>query len=381
MNNLIYFDNAATGFPKPPEVKRAVMRSFREYGGNPGRSGHILSENASKIIYRCREKICELVNFDFPERVVLTPNATYALNFAIKGLANKGDNILISNFEHNSVYRPVYCLCNNSENCMSYNLFDASSPDDTIIVNNFLNSVQSNTKIAVVTAASNICGKVLPLKRISDICKNKNIKLIIDASQAMGHIEVNYKIIKPDVLCSAGHKGLYGPMGTGFAVFEKDINPFPIIEGGNGMVSELPVMGDELPEILEPGTLNVTGICGLEAGIIEIMNKSISYIESYCAEIENYISDKLKQLGAVIYSDFKYKTPIILFNIPGYQSNEVSSMLDRNGVCTRSGLHCSPLAHKALFTGEYGAVRISLGHFNTMDEAKKFIRIVERNFF
>ncbi len=377
-NKLIYFDNAATGYPKPESVKKAVIRAFDEYGGNPGRSGHVMSVKASQAVYRCRERICELLNFNKPERVVFTLNATHALNIAIKGLAKKGSHIIISNLEHNSVYRPVHHICSPKENEMSYSVFDAACVSDEKIICNFKSAIRDNTSLAVITVVSNICGKILPIREISDICAKHGIKLILDASQAMGHIEIDCNKINPSVLCSAGHKGLYGPSGTGFAVFFDDTIPETIIQGGNGLVSELPDMGTMLPEMLEAGTLNTVGICGLEAGIKYIMDFGIKNVECNCSEIERYIHDTLLECNAVIYSDFNNKTPITLFNIPGIPSEKISAYLDSQGVCVRAGLHCAPIAHKALFTGDNGAVRLSPGYASTMSDAKRFASVIHK---
>lgn len=376
INKLIYLDNAATGFPKPDSVKKAVIQAFDTYGGNPGRSGHELSVGASKAIFSCREKVCELLNFSYPERVVFTQNATYALNIAIKGIAEKGSHILISNLEHNSVYRPVYSLCNDPVNEMEYSLFDATAYNDDLIIKNFKKSIRHNTKLAVVTAASNVCGRILPLKELSAVCKENKIKLIIDASQLLGVVEFNFEEISPDVVCSAGHKGLYGPSGTGFAVFSEETNPNSVISGGNGIVSSIPDMGEVLPEKLEAGTLNTVGICGLEAGIKHILDVGVDYIGEKCGEIEKYITQELIGLGAILYSSFNNKTPIILFNFPKASAEHVTGFLDDSRICTRGGIHCSPLAHKALGTGEYGAVRISPGHFNTLNDAKRLISVI-----
>lgn len=376
-NNLIYFDNAATGFPKPNSVKRAVLNAFDKYGGNPGRSGHRLSSEASKAIYECREEICKLISFDSPERVVFTLNATHALNTAIKGIAEKEDHILISNLEHNSVYRPVYSLCSNPDNKMSFSVFDATGFGDDLVIDRFKSALRSDTRLVVVTYASNICGKLLPIKRISDICRQNNIKLIVDASQAMGLVDFSFDEISPDVLCTAGHKGLYGPSGTGFAVFSKNVSPKTFMEGGNGIVSMLPNMGEVLPEMLEAGTLNTVGICGLKEGIKYIREKNISEIAEKCSVIDRYVSNSLMELGAEVYSNYPIKTPITLFNIPGLSAEKVTQLLDENNICVRGGIHCAPLAHKALFTGEHGAVRVSYGCSNTIFEARTFINCVK----
>ena len=376
INNLIYFDNAATGYPKPQRVKYAVLRAFDEYGGNPGRSGHILSSEASKAVYRCREEVCALLRFDAPERVVFTLNATHALNMAIKGVAEKGDHIVISNLEHNSVYRPVFSLSSDPSNQISFSVFDAVSNNDDVITERFISALKEDTRLAVITHASNICGKILPVKKMADECHKRGIKIIVDASQTMGHVDIQFNEVNADVICTAGHKGLYGPPGTGFAVFSKHIEPRAILEGGNGLVSSLPDMGDYLPEKLEAGTVNTAGICGLCEGIRFIRERGICSIAEECERIDRYVSDELNHLGAVVYSKFDKKTPITLFNIPGMSADLVAAFLDNNGICTRGGIHCAPLAHKALFTGNNGAVRASYGYANTMSEAYRFVSMI-----
>ncbi len=377
-HNLIYFDNAATGYPKPHSVKKAVLRAFDDYGGNPGRSGHALSSAASKAVYRCREEVCKLIGYDAPERVVFTLNATHALNIAIKGIAEPNSHIIISNLEHNSVYRPVYSLSSDSSNHIAFSVFDAVSNNDDAVIESFISAIREDTKLAVVTHSSNICGKILPIKQIADECHKRGIKIIVDASQTMGHIDILFDEINADVICTAGHKGLYGPPGTGFAVFAKDTDPKAIIEGGNGLVSSLPVMGNYLPEKLEAGTVNTTGICGLCESIRFIREKGINSIAENCALIDRFVCEELSRLGANVYSKFSVKTPITLFNIPGLSADRVVEYLDNNGICVRGGIHCAPLAHKALFTGKNGAVRVSYGYANTMNEAYRFINTIGR---
>lgn len=374
--NLIYFDNAATGYPKPRSVIRAVNNAFSKFGGNPGRSGHTLSVDASRMVYGCRETICDFLNYKYPERVVFTPNASFALNLAIFGLYEKNSNIIISDLEHNSVIRPVYALVQNESNNITYTTFSAAWTSDELVISDFTSKICENTKLAVITYVSNICGRILPVEKISRICKEKNIRLIIDASQGCGEIPINLEELYFDAFCSAGHKGLYGPAGTGFVIFSKDCEPENLIFGGNGINSEIPYMSGDIPERLEVGTLNTVGICGLCEGIKFIDNLGVSSIHESCSEIRNYIEYELQNMGVAVYGDYTEKTPIILFNVPGFDASQVSSCLDDYGICTRSGLHCAPSAHKALFTGNSGAVRASLGYANTMSEAQQFIKCV-----
>lgn len=371
--SIIYFDNAATSYPKPQCVIKETVKAFSEFGGNPGRSGHTLSLNAARQIYQCREEICTLLNYNIPENVVFTQNTTHALNVAIQGLAVNDSHILISNLEHNSVIRPVYALSENPYRNISYSFFDATSGNDNDIIDSFKKALRPITKLAVVTACSNICGKIIPIDKISRICKERGIFLVVDAAQALGEIEIDASRLNADVICCAGHKGLCGPTGTGFAVFNKGVKPNCIVQGGNGILSEMPEMTGEMPELLEVGTLNTIGICGLKAGIRYLRHEGIECISERTRQLQKYITDGLLSMGANVYGNYSVKSPIILFNIPGENPAEISSYLDENNICTRSGLHCAPLAHKALATGENGAVRVSLGYANTATECSSFL--------
>ncbi len=376
-NKLIYFDNAATGYPKPQSVIYETVNAFSEYGGNPGRSGHKLSVSASSAIFSCREEVAKLLGYKYPERVVFTCNATMALNMAIKGLCTNNSHILISNFEHNSVLRPVYALCKNPNMKISHSVFRADFKNDSDVISDFLKMLRYDTRMVVVTYASNVCGRILPIREISEICRERRISLIIDASQALGETNVSLEGIYFDALCSAGHKGLYGPTGTGFAVFGKHAEPRAIIEGGNGILSFEREMRGELPERLEAGTLNTFGILGLCEGIKYVKNLGIDNIHSHCNSICEYLSGELVSRGAYLYSEYENKVPIILFNLKNFECDEVSFLLDNFDICTRSGFHCAPLAHKALGTDKIGAVRVSIGYSNTFDEARSFLEAID----
>lgn len=376
MEKIIYFDHAATSWPKPQCVFNAISGALREKGGNPGRSGHKLSVNAAKAIYECRESVCKLFSFDFPERVIFTQNATYALNMAIKGLCRRGNHVLISNFEHNSVLRPLHALLPFG---VEYSMFDASDENEEETVFCFKRAIKSNTKAAVITAASNVCGKILPLEKISKICKNHGIMLIVDGAQAGGVFPFDFTRSGADIVCLAGHKGLYGPQGTGIMICSQNCDPQSIIEGGNGMMSEDRSMGDILPEKLEAGTLNTPGICGLRAGIEYVISQTTEKIFGTTLMLTDYATEGLSVIeGVTLYGTYGVKAPIILFNKKGYSPNELASYLSQQGICTRSGLHCAPTAHAAIGSSPEGGVRISFGHNNTKTEIDKFLNIVNK---
>jgi len=375
----IYFDSAATSWPKPRQVVKAVSDSFGEYGGNPGRSAHSLSMNASLAVYGCRERVCSFVGCRDVENVVFTYNATYALNAAVKGLVSKGDHILFSNLEHNSVIRPIHALSLIPGMGVTYGVFDATGDDDEIL-DSFSSMILPQTRLAVITLASNVCGRVLPVKAISEVCKLHGITLIADGAQGAGSIPVHLERDGIDVLCLAGHKSLYGPQGVGVIVFGRGISPRAVIEGGNGVNSSSRLMDDSpLPERLEAGTLSVPCIRGLAAGIDYVDSVGADYIRERGLYLSNILVSGLSVIrGVSVYGDCTNRTPCICFNKAGISSEKMAQYLAENNVCVRSGFHCAPIAHKALGTGEYGAVRVSMSFGNTKKETDTLLSLVSK---
>ncbi len=378
IEKLIYFDHAATSYPKPESVIRAMNSAIRDKGGNPGRSGHILSYRAAKAIFECREKICELVSFSSPERIIFAQNTTHALNMAIRGLAGRDNHIVISNLEHNSVLRPVHALSQSGEG-ITYSVFDALDEDDDTVLFNFKSALRQNTRLAVITYASNVCGKILPVERIASVCKAKGIKLIVDAAQAGGVIPINFDTVGADVICFAGHKGLYGPQGTGVMICAESVEPECFIFGGNGVNSSDLGMGGILPERLEAGTLNTPGICGLCEGVKYVIKTTPEEIFGRSLLLCEYASQRLLDIENIrIHGNFGVRVPVILFEKAGMSPEKLSEHLSDAGICTRSGLHCAPLAHTALGTQDRGGVRISLSHLNTKNEIDRFLLALKR---
>ncbi|MBQ6846533.1 MAG: aminotransferase class V-fold PLP-dependent enzyme, partial [Oscillospiraceae bacterium] len=248
MSRLVYLDNAATSWPKPKNVINAVNESFLRCG-NPGRSGHEFSLYSMNAVYSCRETICSFFNFSHPENVIFTYNTTYALNLAIKGIMGNEGEIVISNLEHNSVIRPVKEMERQNKN-IRVKVFDALENDD-IVISNFTKALSDQTKMCVITMCSNVTGKIMPYKEISEICRQKRIALIFDAAQLAGLYPIDLSSLYFSAVCFAGHKSLYGIMGTGFCIFDKNIEPKSIIQGGNGTASLNAFQDMPLPERLE----------------------------------------------------------------------------------------------------------------------------------
>ncbi len=377
MERLIYLDHAATSYPKPQSVSRAMEDALRTKGGNPGRSGHTLSLRAARAVYECREKVCSLFHFDKPENVIFTQNTTYALNMAIKGVVRSGDHVVTSNLEHNSVLRPLYTLSRTRG--VTYSLFDATDDDDEQTVYCFKRALRDNTRVAVVTAASNVCGKLLPIRAIGAVCRAKGITLIVDCAQAGGIVPLDASVLNADFLCFAGHKGLYGPQGTGILLCCGNRVPEPLAEGGNGVQSESREMGEALPERLEAGTVNTPGICGLSAGIDFVKSVGTEEIFGRSLHMTRYLTDRLFEIdGVTVYGDYGVKAPVVLINKEGFSPNRLSSLLSDHGICTRGGLHCAPTAHEVLGSGKEGGLRVSLGHGNTKGELDRFLSVLSK---
>ncbi len=373
---MIYFDNAATTFPKPPEVVRAMVNCLKNLGGNPGRGAHPLALAAADAVYDARSEISAFFGGEKPENVVFTQNATQALNTAIFGAVKPGDHILISNLEHNSVYRPVHELYRRG--IASYSIFDALGTREQTLLN-IEKAFRRNTRLVITTHASNVCPKVLPVKEISALCRARGVYHIIDASQSAGIYELDIRD-GASIICAPGHKGLYGPQGSGFCLFadDFDFSRFsPSLYGGNGLNSEKAEMGRTPPESFEAGTLAVPNIAGLCEGVKFVKRLGISRIreheEALCKRIRNRLCAN-KNIKIFLPPESAGST--LLFGVNGEDSSKIAASLSEQGVCTRAGMHCSPLAHASLGTGG-DAVRLSFSVFNTEKEADEFCRILE----
>ena len=367
---MIYLDNAATTFPKPQAVYREAERVMRECGGNPGRGGHSLALAAAREIYRCREAVAELLGGE-PDRVVLTQNATQALNLTLKGILQKGDHVLTSALAHNSVRRPLHDLEKMGVEVEHYPIF-SREPLPTLIGR----MIRPSTRVVEITLRSNICSLELPLEEIAAVCRGKGspkgIILVVDASQAAGARPIALGKLGKAVICAAGHKGLYGLMGSGFALFSKEIAPQEVtslLSGGSGVGSKDAEMPDLFPERLEAGTQNPIAAASLRAGIEAVRAVGVEEIDRRERLLRRRLTAMLIGLGRVkVYLPHADSGAIVLFNHRSYSAEEVSDYLNSRGICTRAGLHCAPMAHQLLATPEGGALRASLGMFTTEEE-------------
>ena len=370
---MIYLDNAATTFPKPEAVYNAMMDCMKNYCANPGRAGHKLAMKAAREIYDTRENIAKLFNIDNPMNIVFTNNATDSLNLAIKGVVNKGDHIITTSMEHNSVIRPIKAL----EKVGVENTIVQCDDQGFLNIDDLEKAIKPNTKLIVTTHASNVCGTLIDIKSISEIANKHNILYLIDASQTVGVYDIDLKDIKADMLAAPGHKGLLGPQGTGILYIREGLNIDILKEGGTGSRSEDLFQPDLFPDKYESGTHNTPGIVGLNEGVKFIFKEGIDKIKEHEEELCKYMLERLEEVpNIIIYGpkDANKRASVISINIGNMDSGEITFLLDSEyNIATRSGIHCAPLAHKTLGTLEQGAVRFSIGYFNTKEEIDKAV--------
>lgn len=365
---MIYFDNAATGFPKHEDCKKAMCDAL-DNCANSGRSVYAAADEAARVLFFARSALSAMFGAK-PENVVLTQNATHALNLAVKGASESKREIVISNFEHNAVIRPSFAAFRNVR------MFEVDIRDDEKTVRSFISSLSRHTSLVCFTCASNVCGRILPVKSLSEAAKKRGLTVIVDASQAAGHIKIDLESTGADILCLPCHKGLYAPTGTGALIARDGVSVSPLIEGGTGTASRMRTMPQFLPERLEAGTMNICGAAAIAAAC-----RDFTYPTNE-KEIFEYLLSALGDMGAVLYGAPKGDTerflPLIAFNMPRFQPSQLAEKLGENGVCVRAGLHCAPTAHEALGTGDGGCVRISIGRHNTLCEAREFVSILHR---
>lgn len=341
-------------------MQNAALTAIRKYGGNPGRSGHSLSLETAKAVYSVREACAEFFSAQ-TENVIFTLNCTHALNFALKGIMVPGDHIILSNLEHNSVARPVYAL---AQRGCSYDIAEIS-PNDEVTLANFEKLIQAKTKAVVCTAASNVSGQILPIRLLGSLCRKHNLCFIVDGAQACGILPLKLSD-GINILCTAGHKGLYGAAGTGLLITDAKFPLETIVEGGTGSTSLELSQPDFYPDRLESGTINTVGILTLGAGLDFVKSKGTDRIfaheENLCEQFIRGISP-IKGIRIYREAGARY-APLVSFNLGGFSPNELAQLLSDKGFALRGGLHCAPLAHQALGTLPEGTVRFAPSAFN-----------------
>ncbi len=366
-NAVVYLDNAATSFPKPKKVIEEMKEFMERYCANPGRGNHFMAEKTSRWLMEVREKICKFFNVNSPLNVCFTKNATEALNIAIQGLLRPGDHVITTSMEHNSVIRPLKTL----ERDIGVEITIIKGVKYGEIDANVLEyAIKPNTRLIVTTLSSNVNGTVLPVEKIGSIARKYNITYLVDASQGAGLLPVDMEEMNIDLLAFPGHKGLLGPQGTGALCTGNHIKLEPLMQGGTGSISNYLYQPDMMPDMLESGTLNTPGIIGLGSGLDFINCYGIDKIKMHKDELLKRLHRSLSKIeGVVLYSKDTCNSGIIAMNINGFDSTQISYILNENyNIATRAGLHCAPLAHETLGTKESGVVRLSLGCFNTISE-------------
>lgn len=369
---MVYLDNAATTYPKPRNVYAVWSHAITAYGANPGRAGHALAQATGEAVFLSRSRCGEFFGAE-PENTVFTLNCTHALNTAIKGLARDGAHYVLSDIEHNAVIRTVHALTSEGAD---YTLFE-TSPDAEQTVWNAERAIRPQTVALVCTAAGNVTGQRLPVKELADLCRRKRICFICDAAQGAGVLPLDLRD-GINIICAAGHKGLYGPMGTGLMLTDGKFPLKPLTQGGTGSASESLEQPEFLPDRFESGTINTPGAIALGAGVEFVKTRTAEKILSHEMSLCRGFCAALRQIPDVtVYSDIDERpelyAPVVSFNIKGVPSTEAAAALSRLGFYMRGGLHCAPLAHRKLGTLDSGTVRFSPSVFTTPEDVARLV--------
>ncbi|WP_280771260.1 aminotransferase class V-fold PLP-dependent enzyme [Salipaludibacillus daqingensis] len=376
---MIYLDQAASSFPKPTTVADAMVKAVNEYGANPGRSGHQLSKCASAVIDKTREKVQKMFRNQSVDRVVFSLNATTALNQAIDGLSwKRGDHVVATTFEHNSVRRPLERLKKEKGVLVDY---VRPNEDEKTWEEAILNKITSNTKLVIVTHGSNVTGEIIPVESIGVSLKNSGVMYCVDASQTAGVLPIDMEAMNIDMLAFPGHKGLLGPQGVGVLLVKNHVNLRPINVGGTGSHSEELEQPKIWPAGWESGTLNTPGIAGLLKGIQEVEKRGLSTIFEHEKSLSIHCIKGLKKLPGIHIvgpGEEENRLGVVSFYIDGVDGLEVAMILDEHyQIAVRAGLHCAPLTHESYETSDKGVIRASFGIYNTKEEVDQLVAAIE----
>lgn len=373
---MIYLDNAATSFPKPSSVIRAMTDALQNFGANPGRGGHQLAIQAGRTVEKCREAAAELLGVSTPERVIFTRNCTESLNIAITGMLHKGDEVICSHGEHNAVMRPLERFVSRGD--ITVKLL---RPDERGLLSpdTLRRAITSQTALVIVCHASNVTGVIQPVGELGAVCRERGVPFLVDAAQTAGVLDVTLDSLNADMIAMPGHKGLLGPHGTGLLALREGVDPEPLILGGTGSASESVRQPELLPDRYESGTLNLPGIAGLLAGI-EFVAKQREAIHRYETALNDRLRRQLTQIPglSILGSESAPRVGITAVVPDGGDSAALADALDATGVAVRGGLHCAPAMHSYLGTMKSGAVRFAPGPFNTEREIDDAAALVAR---
>lgn len=375
---MIYFDNAATTWPKPPGVAKAMEECMTLMGANPGRSGHRMALQAGRLIYETRELLAKLFGVDNPLRIVFTLNATEALNQALLGLLKPGDHVISGSQEHNSVSRPLHFLEKQGVEVTKAQ----ADPEQGVDPEAVRRLIRSNTRALVFTHASNVTGMIFPVKQLGALAREAGLNFVVDAAQTAGTYPIDVEEMNIDLLAFPGHKGLYGPQGTGGLYVREGVNITALKYGGTGSKSENPDQPEIYPDYLESGTPNTVGIAGLGAGVRFVLETGTDTIRRHEEVLTGKLIAGLREIpGVIAYGpgSRENQAPVVSFNLGDKDPGQVAFILDQLfDLACRPGLHCAPDAHKAIGTFPQGTIRFSFSYFNTEKEVESALEAVQQ---
>lgn len=378
----VYLDNASTTFPKPKIVVDSIYDFLTNVGGNPNRSNHSNSLDTNRLLFEARYSLCEFFNFNLAQNVIFTNNITSSLNTLILGSLYQDDHVITTSMEHNSTLRPLTALKN--KNIIDLSIVNANE-FGFVSIDDIKEQIKPNTKMLVLTHASNVLGSIQNVKEIGLLCKENNIFFILDSAQSAGVLNLDFKELNLDALAFTGHKSLFGPQGIGGFLISDKLNKIcnPIILGGTGSLSSSLIQPEFLPDKFESGTLNMPGIVGLTNGIKFINSEGINTIYEKNSYLRNHLVSNLKNMDDItLYEDLlnpKSYTSCVSFNIKDIETPELSFALDNDfNIKNRAGFHCAPLAHKTIGSYPNGTVRLSLSYFNTKEEIDYTINSINK---
>lgn len=375
---MIYMDNGATSYPKPQEVIETMKDVMANYCANPGRAGHFMAARTAQEIYKSRLSVARLFNIKDASRVVFTKNCTESINMALKGILKEGDHVITSSMEHNSVVRPLMELRREGVSTT----FISCAQDGSMNPADIKEAIKTNTKIIIMTAASNVTGTKMPLEEIGRISLRRGILFMVDGAQGAGHMDLDVEGNHIDILAAPGHKGLLGPQGTGVLYIREGITVKPMLAGGTGSKSNEEEQPEDFPEGFEAGTVNAPGIIALGTAVRFINKVGVDVIEEHERKLTSKLQKGLSSIkGVVIYgpADAHDKTPVVAMNIDGTDCEEVARELnDRHGIAVRAGFHCAPRAHETIGTKDTGCVRFCPGFYTSEREIEEVIKAVKK---
>ncbi|MBN1976927.1 MAG: aminotransferase class V-fold PLP-dependent enzyme [Anaerolineae bacterium] len=370
---MIYFDNAATSWPKPPGVAEAMVHFLNEVGANPGRAAHRRAVASGRIVYDAREAVAGLFGAPDPLRVAFGPNVTEALNLALRGLLHPGDHVVTSSMEHNAMMRPLRVLEGQGIELTVVRC----SPQGILDPGDVEAAIRRDTRLVALNHASNVVGTLLPVAEVGAICRRRDLLLLVDAAQTAGAYPIDVQADGIDLLAFTGHKSLGGPMGTGGLIVGARVDVArmePLVRGGTGSNSEHEAQPDFLPDAFESGTLNTVGLAGLAVSVRWVMERGVEGIRAHEVALARQLIHGLSHIdGVTVYGtlDAELQTATVSFNIAGMAPSEVGLRLDEeHGIMCRVGLHCAPAAHKTIGTFPDGTVRFGLSAFSTREEVE-----------